>query len=464
MKLRAVPAAIVAAAMAVSALPWLLGLRVEHDYRGLLAALAADGYGLIEQDYQRGWRRSSARLLVAPPSLRDDAEPPRLRIAVRIVHGPPGLADMLRWPPVLGFARARVTVVDAPRALPPLLVDALIGPFGGLDLALRLPDSSYAGEAGRLLLTDVRTELDISADRRAWRARGVITGFEAVADDARRLAVEGLSWQADVDSGDAGLPLGVATLTLEHMSLGYGDTQPSLAAGGVRIALRSRLSAAERAAMEAEIEVDRLIREQSELAPSRAELSLTGLHAPTLAALWSGVMALNQRQLPASMRGLALGGLLGEHLPALLSSGPGAKLAPLEVTTPHGMLTAALSLTVKASEVQADPTSPRTSDWLSRLSGEARLSAPQPLLLQLLVQEKERRVRAELRHRGEPVGPLAPSLKSEVEQAAQASLAGLIRDGWLQANAGRLIAAAVVGDGLLTINGKTWPITRNAAP
>ncbi|MCF7985477.1 MAG: YdgA family protein, partial [Thiohalocapsa sp.] len=120
--------------------------------------------------------------------------------------------------------------------------------------------------------------------------------------------------------------------------------------------------------------------------------------------------------------------------------------------------------TVKASEVQAEPTSPRTSDWLSRLSGEARLSAPQPLLLQLLVQEKERRVRAELRHRGEPVGPLAPSLKSEVEQAAQASLAGLIRDGWLQANAGRLIAAAVVGDGLLTINGKTWPITRNAAP
>lgn len=465
MRLR-VAAAVAAAAMAVPAvavaLPWLVGLRVEHHYEDLLAAFAADGYHLVTNEYRRGWLQSRALLVIVPPG-SGDSDRPSVQVAARIRHGPRSRAELLRWPPALASAQTRAALVDAPRALPPLLADVVIGPFGDFDVALRLPNSSYAGDAGRLSVTDVGAELGISANRRRWQASGAVADFEANAGEAGRLAVNGLGWRVSVDSRDGEIPLGELSLAVDGITLEGVETLPALSAAGLRLSLRTRLTGPGRVAADATVVVDRLSRQRDEFAPSRATLSLTGLDAASLGALWSGFVELGAQALPASMRGLALGGLLTEQLPVLLASGPRVELAPLEVTTPHGLLTASLWLGVEPPPAPADGALPSV-EWLSRLNGEARLSAPQPLMLQLLVGEKERRVREELRHRGEPVQSLAPSLKAEVEQAAQASLTGLIRDGWLAADGGRLGAAAVIGDGLVTVNGKTWPILRDGPP
>ncbi|MGB5733005.1 MAG: DUF945 family protein, partial [Thiohalocapsa sp.] len=96
--------------------------------------------------------------------------------------------------------------------------------------------------------------------------------------------------------------------------------------------------------------------------------------------------------------------------------------------------------------------------WLQRLSGEAQASAPQALVLQLLVDDQRRRVQRELQHRGERTEPLPTRLEEEVEAAAQASLSSLIRGHWLVSDRGRLYASAVLDGGLLILNGRPLPI------
>jgi len=250
--------------------------------------------------------------------------------------------------------------------------------------------------------------------------------------------------------------VGESELRLQGLSLDGTGPRPPLKLENAQLRLQSRLEQG-RVDLGASLAVDQLSVNHADFAPSRLRLDLTGVDAHALRALRDGMRAYNARELPESVRGLAFGALLAQSLPGLLSGGPRIALRDMDLTTPQGSVSGQAWLQFAATETDVFDLA-RPSRWLKGLSGEARIAAPQALVLQLLVDDQQRRVRDELRHRGESADPLPPRLETEVEQAAQASLAALIRDGWLVADHGRLSAAVLIGDGLLTVNGKTIPI------
>jgi hypothetical protein len=91
---------------------------------------------------------------------------------------------------------------------------------------------------------------------------------------------------------------------------------------------------------------------------------------------------------------------------------------------------------------------------LARLGGDARLSAPQALVVSLVAAQQTRRVRRELALHGEPVDSLPPHLAADVEAAAQAATGTLLREGWLTAEQGRLAAELRLDAGVLRVNGR----------
>ena len=457
---RLVAVALAATAVAALAVPWLVGLRAEQLYHRFLDDVAARGYPIVHDEYHRGWLGARALTQIGPradsPADSDaEAEPPRLQVVSQIAHGPRGAA-LWRWPPLLASSTSRITVVGRARALPPLLVDGSIDVLGAIDSAWQVPDLAYSGALGRLHLTDGQGRLQADADRPEWRGDGKLARLEADDGSGQALVLYGLGWRFAGHWVDPGLPVGESELRLQGLSLDGTGPRPPLKLENAQARLQSRLEQG-RVDLGASLAVDQLSVNHADFAPSRLRLDLTGVDAHALRALRDGMRAYNARELPESVRGLAFGALLAQSLPGLLSGGPRIALHDMDLTTPQGSVSGQAWLQVAATYTDILDLA-RPSRWLKGLSGEARIAAPQALVLQLLVDDQQRRVRDELRHRGESADPLPPRLETEVEQAAQASLAALIRDGWLVADHGRLSAAVLIGDGLLTVNGKTIPI------
>ena len=468
-----VPATAMALVLGLAlSVPWLLGLHAEHLYKNGVGDLAAAGYRIVQSEYRRDWLESTALLVIAPAA-SDAAEPPHLQVASRIRHGP-GADNLLRWPPVLATARSRVTVIGGPRQLPPLLVQTALEAGGAVAATLGLPGITYSGHAGSLHLVDGHGELRLGDDGDGWSGRGELPLLEAMDVAGKALAMRGLGWRFGLRGLTAGVPVGEGVLTLDALRLDATTDRPPLEIAGVLMRVETLVDAGY-ARAEAELRVDQLRVNGSAFAPSRLRLALTGIDAAALSSLLDGLRQLDARDLPESMRGLAIGALLTQALPGLLSAAPRLELESLELATPFGAVSADARLALSASagsNLAPNPSSGaelaagfaaefapgQPLRWLQRLSGEAQVSAPQALVLQVMIDEQRRRVQRELMNRGELAEPLPARLEEEMEAAAQASLLSLIRDRWLLSDRGRLSASAVLADGRLTLNGKILPI------
>lgn len=480
--------------------PWLIGRWAEQTYQGLLDDLAERGYVAVEQAYRRGWFEASAVTLIAPATAIDARDPqrllsPRLHIVSRIEHGPRALG---RWPPPLLSVRNRISVIGAPRALPALVLEGRLGLGGALDLQLRLPDVTYAGAAADLHLVDGRSDLALAPGGRRLRLSGALRLLEAQDPDAGALALHSSAWTLSLRRGDDGLPVGTLLLGMDAMRLDAAapaaTTEP-FALNGRALQLALELTRSDdHLALQATLDLEHLDLPGLVLGPSRLVLRLERLSAAALRALVAAERALAARRLPGSLYGFALAGLLAEQVPVLLAAGPTLRLEDLTLATADGPLSAALTLRLPPAPDESADASPdwapdRAADgapdsppgasapvalalgeylqpdfWLGRLAGEGHLLVPQPLLARWIGAQQRARVRGELARQGIRLGAMPAELEAEVAAATDAALLALLRDRWLVAREGRLGAVLVLGDGLLTINGKTLPLSGLSVP
>ncbi|QQO56199.1 MAG: YdgA family protein [Thiohalocapsa sp. PB-PSB1] len=439
-------------------LPWLLGFRIEQLYRAAVDELINAGYRVTRDDYRRDWFQSRALLVIGPPT-SGEAQPARLQIATRMDHGPGG-GSPWRWPPVLAVARARATVIDAPRRLPPLLIDSTFELGGALAIELRLPDIAYSGNVGNLHLVNGQGKLRLFDGQTGWHGQGELGLLEAIDTNGKRLMFEGLGWRLRLRDLPEHASQGALEFRLDSLHLDATARRPSLELAGLSLDVTTAIDASQ-ASAEATLRIERLSIDHANFAPSQLQLVASGIDAPALTALLDAQRQLGARNLPESLRGLALGELLSKSLPDLASADPRLTLQRLELRTPNGMLNASGHVQLSgAAGAVAEP----SAFWSRRLSGEAQISLPQALVLQLLIDAQRRRIQRELRYRGEPAEPLPSGLEEEVMAAAQASLLGLLGDGWLEAERGRLSVAITLGEGLLTLNGKSLSIDAWAPP
>jgi hypothetical protein len=340
-----------------------------------------------------------------------------------------------------------------------------------------MPDVTYSGAVGRLHFVAVDVDLQMAPGGR-WGVQGSLASLEATDPDGRRLRLDGLGWELAGDAPDGAMPLSRLAIGLGGLRLDADETWPSVALAGLETGL-SAAAAGDELALALTGAVETLTIGQQGFAPSALDLSMTGLNPAAVAELRQRLAAMDRQALSASQQGMVTGRLLMAALPRLLGGAPAARLGRLSVTTPQGRVAATADLRLAPADADAGAggqESGRTERralsvrgdlpraLLARLRGDVRLSAPQALVVSLVAAQQARRVRRELALHGEPVDTLPPNLAADVEAAAQAATATLLREGWLTAEQGRLVAELRLDGGALRINGREVALSAWPAP
>jgi uncharacterized protein YdgA (DUF945 family) len=431
-------------------IPWFLGGQARASYEAILAGLSDQGLRVVETDYERGWLSSlaQAELVGEPPA--GASEGVRLHIASRLNHGP-WSPDAPRLMPAAAIVESRVEARLPGFEPPPLLLTTVIDLDGSGATRVRLPAierPAGAGEAG-VRSEEGNGEVRFAPGFASFEGRFELPSLEIDRETDGQVLLRGLHSESAGSRGVAGLFVGHGLVTVDSLAL--PGVPGGIEARGLSVASRSEPREGGLIDLGTELRLADLQVEGNGYGPVLLALSLTRVPAEALAALQQA--ARTGASDPAA--GQAVAAAMATHLPSVLEHDPRLAMDRLEVKTPEGIVEAQAWVGPRGltPEVLALPWA-----WLAHLEGAARLALPKPLLLDLLAAVQRTRTLAELRRSDPDITDLPPEMASRLAAAARDQLAALVRDGWVGEQAGRVATTAKLGDGLLTINGKTLPI------
>jgi uncharacterized protein YdgA (DUF945 family) len=431
-------------------LPWFLGGQARASYEAILAGMSEQGLRVVETGYERGWFSSlaQAELVGDPPA--GTSEGVRLRISSRVNHGP-WSPDAPRLVPAAAIVESRVEARLPGIEPPPLLLTTVIELDGGGTTRVRLPAIERPAGVGE---SGVRSEEGIGEVRFApgfasFEGRFELPSLEIDGETGGQVLLRGLRSESAASRGAGGLYVGHGLVTVDSLAL--PGVPGGIEARGLSVASRSEPREGGLIDLGTELRLDDIQVEGNGYGPVLLALSLTRVPAEALAALQQAARA--SASDPAA--GQAVAAAMAAQLPSLLEHDPRLALDRLEVKTPEGVVEAQVWVRLPGltPEVLALP-----GAWLAHLEGAAELAIPKPLLLDLIAAGQRARTLTELRRRDPDIAELPPEMVPQLAAAARDQLAALVRDGWAEEQAGRVATTVKLGDGLLTINGKTLPI------
>ena len=441
--------------------PLALGYLAKAGYEDLLADFIEDlpDREILENSYQRGWFGSSAafEVLIPPdPASQTPLRPTRIRLDSRIEQGP-RLWLTTRFPPVIGRVHARLAVEGLPVVLPVLPMSIDLHGDGSGRMQLRVPpgETLPTAQAMGLQHGPLDGDLLLSAGQEAVEVG--LTLPEAVLTTPAGTLVRLSDLRFEVDRPDDSSGTGrlqVALVEVEGAVGAVGSATP--APPSLRIAgLSATLS---RTLREGLLDL-RLGLAAQQLATAsmtygRSELGLSGerLDAEALADLGEGIRLLATDQVGQEMRGFFTAGLIAGLAPRFIASATRIGVEPIRIETPDGLALGRLDLSLDPGTDAPSRLTSGVVDWLTLLRADGDLELPEAVALDWMAPWLEPGIEDAALPTSEPAAEQA------ARQAAETLLGGWIRDGWVARRDTRVSSALRLGDGLLTINGKTVPL------
>jgi len=448
---------IFAIALVLALGPPALGHVAKVGYRDLLVDLLAGAPDreILQNSYHQGWFASSAALEVlipADPAARPPAAPTRIRLDSRIQQGP-GIWFTPRFPPLLGRVQTRAEIQGLPLALPALMVQTDLQVDGSALMRLQAPagETAVTAEALGLRHGELSGEVRLASDREAISGRLVLTDLAVLATTGPIVRLSELELEADLPSDSAGTGrLDVARVEVDGMASGIGSTP--IGAPGIRLEgfgirmvrdtrdgrLDARLS----------FSATELSTAGETYGPSEMVLAAERLDTDALVDLAEGMRLLGSGRVSQEMRGLITAGLMARLLPRLAASGARLAVDPVRIQTPKGPAMGRLDLRLDPDAPLPRWPSLAFGDWLALFQVDGELSVPEAVALSWLERFGDER----------SLSLSDTNAIAAAREEADELLGTWTRGGWISRQDGRVASAVRLGDGLLTVNGKTLPI------
>ncbi|HSO82371.1 DUF945 family protein [Thiocapsa sp.] len=443
--------------------PLALGYLAKAGYEDLLADLVEDmpNREILQNRYNRGWFASSAafEVLIPPdPAAQAPLHPIRIRLDSRIEQGP-WIWLTTGFPPILGRVHTRLETDGLPVALPTLPVSIDLHADGSGRMQLRVPpgETLPTAQAMGLRHGPLDGDLVVSSGQESVEVRLTLPEAALTTPTGPLVRLTDLQFEADRpddSSGTGRLQAALVELYGAAGEVGAGRTVSHV----LRIeGLSATLS---RALREGLLDL-RLGLSAQQLATAsmsygRSELGLSGerLDAEALADLAEGIRMLATDQVAQEMRGLVTAGLIAGLAPRFVESATRIGVEPIRIETPDGLALGRLDLRLDPGTDSPNALTSGVVDWVILLRADGDLELPESVALDWIARSLEPGFEDESLPTSEPAAEQA------ARQEAEALLAGWIRDGWITRRANRVSSALRLGDGLLTINGKTVPLRR----
>jgi len=191
-------------------------------------------------------------------------------------------------------------------------------------------------------------------------------------------------------------------------------------------------------------------------------LSVRGLPAEALARVQAAVEELATEAASAEERSQALGVAMLANADALLAGNPAVAIDHLRLDTPQGRVEGSLELKAAGLKV-AQLRDPNAA--LRGVEGKAGLRLPEGLLDALLRQNARQQILRLAEEQGEDAArPTAEEIEDIVAQHAAQQIQSLVAQEILTRDGGSVALAALLRNGLLTVNGKTIPLSLPRQP
>jgi uncharacterized protein YdgA (DUF945 family) len=442
-----------ALALLLLAGPLALGGHAQQTYQNLLggALETLPGGWVIFEHYDRGWFSSNASAELAfQPGDSDLSRPPmQFRLTSRIDHGP------LHWltpriPPVLTRVETRIASISLATALPPLEIDTDVALNGAVRSRFHLPaaDQTASTSAYRLVNASLDGTLELTPGGAEIRAEIRLPSLELLTPKGAAATLSGVRISADLHRMAGGLYSGNAGLTLDAASLGPGtsgldDLQVTLRQTDTPAATGG--TAGDRLSLQFDLSAAGFTLAGQPYGPSELRLSARGWDAQVLAELAEGLQALASGSVAGPLRGMFAAALLARLLPRFAASEPNLRLDTLRIESDQGRIEARAALGVAGLTQDGTDRGPPVDDpirLLSRLTGDAEIALPRAIALEWL----------------------ARAGRQGAGQSPEERVGQWIDGGWVSSREGRLASAVRLADGLLTVNGRTFPLIRPASP
>ncbi|CRI66459.1 exported hypothetical protein [Thiocapsa sp. KS1] len=447
--------------------PFALGHLARIGYDRLVADLMSGSPGatILQNSYRRGWFISSAAfevLIPADPGSAPPSSPTRIRLDSRIEQGP-GLWLASRFPPVFGRVHTRVELQGLPVALPALPVTIDLHLDGSGLVRLNVPPGETVATADVLGLrhSAIDGELRIGSSRRTLAARFGLAELALLSPTGPLARFSDLRFESERPDRTSGTGrLDVAGVELAGVEAAPGaqkglriDGLAATLSGNIREGLLDlRLLVSTRASATA----------RDAFGPSQIGLSGERLDMAALEDLAEGLRALGSGQVAQEMQGLVTAGLIAGLVPRFVERAARIAVEPMRIETADGPAVGRLDLRLEPGADTPNWLTSDTGDWLSLLRADGELELPETVALAWLGRSIEEEAGDETLSASspafEPVGAQPAAAVQAVPSEARALLEGWISDGWVSRRGDRLASALRLGDGLLTINGKTVPL------
>jgi uncharacterized protein YdgA (DUF945 family) len=267
--------------------------------------------------------------------------------------------------------------------------------------------------------------------------------------DVPLLQLRGLQTSATGGSGPSGLSLGESSLTLEEGSFVPPDLDEPLRIRGLEAQVRSGMEgemvwvSAVYSARELEAGGERFGSPQLELRTDR-------LSAPVLARIDRDLRELRAAGNSAGVNGFTHLASVMANMARLLEGDPVLTLERLYLESAEGAVEGRLSLTL-AGLKPIDMLNPQR--WIEGLDGSGELAIPEALLQRLLAAQ----LRAQLKD--DPALVDTAARGEWVEDEVRRRIEQLVRQDLFQRRDGRLHTELSIGAGLLTVNGRSIPLS-----
>jgi uncharacterized protein YdgA (DUF945 family) len=196
--------------------------------------------------------------------------------------------------------------------------------------------------------------------------------------------------------------------------------------------------------------------------PGLLRIQVGRLAAPVLARMQQELESISRQSLSEMEMGMAMLGLLSQTAAGLLSGDPVLSISPLRIETPEGPVEAEFSL---QTQDLALPDLANVPMLLTRLQGDFSVRVPEVLLKALLVEQTQKRIELQLAesngHQGAPPASVLRDgqMREAVEAQVEQQIALWLRQGFVEREGGSLKSVASLSSGLLSVNGKTIPLS-----
>lgn len=453
-KLLALFLLIVAASVAA---PGFLGMQAEERYDAAVAQLRAAGYRVVDETYARGWFRSDARLQLEfplPEGRAAGAEPPRVLVKTRAVHGP-FLGDLAQ---PFGLARLDTEIwVDSA----PLVVGedgapmrTFVGFLGSATTSIRVPARQLPLENGTLETSPIEGELQFGAGDRIAVGWLSVPSLRARGPDGAVGELAGLEVTANVRSDPAGVPLGEWRVAVERMAFEVPAEAKAFALAALEVSGSSELRDGA-IDVAADYRLGSVTAEGETYGPFDLRLAARRLAADALALIQAAGQEAAAAGATPEERSEALGIALLANADTLLAKDPSFAVEHLTLELPAGRVAASLEVRAVGLRV-AELRDPAAA--LQRVEGKAALRLPAAVLDTLLRQQGRQQLAALAEQQAEAEQPSAEEVEKLAGEYATRQVEVLVAQQLLVRDGGDVTASAELRNGLLTLNGKSIPI------